>query len=103
MKKLFFLVAIVGFLTSCNVTESIIFNKDMSGLYTSSFDMSPMLKIANSQGSSSETEENAQKIDTTIVFNDLYVTHKDSVAALSADKRARLDKLRGITMTIHTD
>lgn len=103
MKKVFLLLAVVCFFTSCNITESIVFNENMGGEYTASFDMSPMMKIANSKGGSSKPESEMEKMDTTIVFNDLYKTHKDSIAALSDEQRARLDKLKGMTVNVRMD
>ena len=103
MKKIILLLTAICFLTSCNVTESIVFNKDMSGEYKSSFDMSPMLEYANSNRPSSQEGPKKEKMDTTIVFNDLFETHKDSVAALSDEQRARLEKLKGMTMKVRMD
>ncbi|WP_340154243.1 hypothetical protein [uncultured Winogradskyella sp.] len=102
MKKVVLLLTLMAFLTSCNVTESIVFNDNMSGEFKTSFDLSPMMQLAGSQGSS-KPESDMKKMDTTIVFNDLYKTHKDSIAALSVEERAKLDKLRDITMTISMD
>ncbi|MFC0602934.1 hypothetical protein [Winogradskyella pulchriflava] len=101
MKRLLLLFVFACFLTSCNVTESIVFNKDMGGEYTSSFDLSPMMNYANSNRPSSVERPAKEKIDTTIVFNDLFETHKDSIAALSADQRERMEKLRGMVMDMH--
>jgi len=103
MKKIIFLLSAICFLTSCNVTESIIFNKNMSGDYSSSFDMSPMLEYANENRPSSSEKAKKEKMDTTIVFSDLFRTHKDSIAALDDDQRARLEKLKGVVMDINMD
>jgi len=103
MKKIILLLAIACFITSCNVTESIVFNNNMSGDYTSSFDMSPMLEYANENRPSSVEKPEKEKMDTTIVFSDLFKTHKDSIAALDDDQRARLEKLKGMVMDIHMD
>lgn len=103
MKKLFLLFTLVSFLTSCNVTESIVFNKDMSGEYISSFDLSPMMNYANANRPPSQEGSKKEKMDTTIVFNDLFKTHKDSIASLSDEQRARLEKLRGMVVDVHMD
>ena len=102
MKKVVLLLTLMAFLTSCNVTESIVFNNNMGGEYKTSFDLSPMMQIAGSQGAS-KPESDMKKMDTTIVFNDLYKTHKDSIAALSIEERAKLEKLKDITMSISMD
>ncbi|WP_400081207.1 hypothetical protein [Winogradskyella sp. R77965] len=103
MKKIILLFAFAFFLVSCNVTESIVFNNDMSGNYTSSFDMSPMLEYASENRPSAAEKPEKEKMDTTIVFSDLFKTHKDSIAALNDDQRARLEKLKGMVMDIHMD
>lgn len=102
MKKVVLLLTLMAFLTSCNVTESIVFNDNMSGEFKTSFDLSPMMQLAGSQGAS-KPESEMKKMDTTIVFNDLYKTHKDSIAALSIEEKEKLEKLRDITMTISMD
>ena len=103
MKKFILLFAVACFIMSCNVTESIVFNNDMSGKYSSSFDLSPMLQYASSNRPSSVEEEEKEKRDTIIVFNDLFKAYKDSIASLSEEQRARLEKLRGTTMEVHMD
>ncbi|GGW68372.1 hypothetical protein DFQ11_104144 [Winogradskyella epiphytica] len=105
MKIQLLFIAILVLLTSCNVTESIVFNKDMSGDFKSSFDMSPMLNFANSQKSDAEKEQKAkeQKMDTTIVFSSLMETYKDSISTLPEAERLRLEKLKDVTMSIRMD
>lgn len=104
MKKLLQLFAVSCFLTSCNVTESIVFDNDMSGKYVTGFDMSPMMQLASASGESYEEEDKKkEKMDTTIVFNDLWKTHKDSIASLDAEQRAQLEKLKGMTLDIEMD
>ncbi len=103
MKKIILLIAVVSFITSCNVTESIVFNKKMGGEYITSFDMSPMMNYANANRPDSVEKEKKEKMDTTIVFNDFYKTHKDSIDALSEAERARFDKLRDMVMDVHMD
>lgn len=104
MKKLFILFAFVCFLSSCNVTESIVFDKDMGGKYVTGFDMSPIMQMAAASGQSySDDKEKKEKMDTTIVFNDLWKTHKDSIAALNAEQRIELEKLKGMVLDIEMD
>ena len=103
MKKLILLCGLACFLASCNVTESIVFNKDMSGEYMTSFDLSPMLNYANENRPNTEEGPKKEKIDTTIVFNELFKNHKDSIAALSEAERTRLEKLKGMVVRVRMD
>jgi len=103
MKKLILLFTITCFLTSCNVTESIVFDSNMSGNYVTAFDMAPMMQYANENRPPSQEGPKKEKIDTTIVFDDLYKTHKDSIAALTDEQRAEFDKLKGMTLKMQMD
>lgn len=103
MKKLVYLLLVTCLVTSCNVTESIIFDKDMSGQYMTAFDMAPMMEYANANRPATQEGPKKEKIDTTIVFDDLYKTHKDSIAALSDEQREEFEKLRGMTLKMHMD
>jgi hypothetical protein len=103
MKKLILLFALACFITSCNVTESIVFDSNMSGNYVTAFDMAPMMEYANENRPASVERPEKEKIDTTIVFDDLYKTHKDSIAALSDEQRAEFDKLKGMTLKMQMD
>jgi len=104
MKKLIILLAIAGFLTSCSVTESIVFNNDMSGEYISSFDITPIMNYANENRSrTNEALIKEEKVDTTVVFNDLFESYKDSIATLSEVQRAKLENLRGMKMRVRMD
>lgn len=103
MKKLVYLLTVAYFVLSCNVTESIIFDNNMSGQYNTAFDMATMMEYANENRPPSKEGPKREKIDTTIVFDDLYKTHKDSIAALSDEERAEFDKLKGMTLKMHMD
>ena len=103
MKKLVLLFVFAAFLTSCNVTESIVFDNNMSGKYVTGFDMTPMMEYAAANRPTSQEGPKMEKIDTTIVFDDLYKTHKDSIAALTPEQRADLDKLKGMILDVNVD
>ncbi|WP_439152202.1 hypothetical protein [Winogradskyella sp.] len=103
MKKLFLLLIVACVMTSCNVTETIIFDNDMSGQYRTAFDMAPMMQYANENRPSSQEGPQREKIDTVIVFDDFYKTHKDSIAALTDEQRKEFDKLRGMTLKMQMD
>ncbi|NRD19449.1 hypothetical protein HNV08_05270 [Winogradskyella eckloniae] len=102
MKKVVLLLSVLVFITSCNVTESIVFKENMAGEYKSSFDLSPMMQIAGSQGPT-KPESEMKKMDTTIVFSDLFKTHMDSIATLSVEERAKLEKLKGMIVHVNMD
>ncbi|WP_299114274.1 hypothetical protein [uncultured Winogradskyella sp.] len=103
MKNLALLFVLACFLTSCNVTESIVFDNNMGGEYVTDFDLAPMLEYAATNRPPSQEGPETEKMDTTIVFNDLFKTHKDSIASLSAEQRADLEKLRGMTLDVEMD
>lgn len=103
MKNVFLLIVFACFFTSCNVTESIVFNNDMSGNYVTGFDMSPMMTYANENRPSSVEKEKKEKMDTTIVFNDVFKTYKDSIATLPEEERLSLEKLKGMVLDIEMD
>ncbi|MCT4628464.1 hypothetical protein [Winogradskyella sp.] len=103
MKKLSFLFIITIIITSCNVTESIVFDKSMSGNYVTGFDLSPMMEYANKNRPPSEERERREKMDTTIVFNEFLKTYKDSIATLPEEERLKLEKLKGMVLDIEMD
>lgn len=103
MKKLLFtLVFVVIAFASCNVQERIIFNEHMGGTYESSFDLSEMLKIA-AEGNPESGVKEKKKVDTLFVFNDLMEEYKDSIATLSPEKRAELEKMKDMKMRMVMD
>ena len=98
MKDFFMLCCFVFAISSCTVQERIIFDSNMGGTYESSFDLSSMLAMAAANSPKSD-ERKQEKVDTLIVFNDILEQMKDSIATLSPEKRAELEKMRD--MTIH--
>ncbi|WP_458627643.1 hypothetical protein [Winogradskyella sp. PC D3.3] len=103
MKNFILSLVLICFLTSCNVTESIVFNKDMSGAYMTSFDLTPMMNYANENRPVTKEGPKKEKIDTTIVFSELFEQYKDSVAALSETERAKLERLKGMVLKVRMD
>lgn len=101
-KKIIGLLGLLVFvLVSCNVQERIVFNDDMGGRYENSFDLSSMLTIANSMGGDrSNSEKESTKMDTVIVFADILREHKDSIASLPAEERAKIEMLKDFTMAM---
>jgi len=104
MKKISFLVfaIIVLVFASCNVQERIIFNENMGGVYETSFDLSQMLEAAGSMGASN-SDKASKKMDTVIVFNDVLVKYKDSIATLPKEKQVQLQKMKDMTMRMQMD
>lgn len=109
MRKIIALFAFVCCLTSCNVTESIVFNEDGSGEFLVSYDMGEVMeKMGEVFGGDDltdegEEEEAKQVIDTVMVFSEIMETFKDSVAALPEDKRLALEAVKDMYMKMHMD
>ena len=104
MKKLILVIAVaIGLaFVSCNVQERIVFNEDMGGSYETSFDLSQMLEAAGSMGGSNG-DAPSKKMDTLIVFNDVLVKYKDSIASLPKEKQVQLEKMKDMTMRMQMD
>ena len=104
MNQLFKLCIAVLVLTisSCTVTESIVFNENMGGIYKNSYDLSTMMKMAGGMTPPSEGKEKT-KMDTLINFNDFMVAFKDSIATLPAEKQAQLIEMKDMTLHLNMD
>lgn len=98
MKYLVVLCCLVFAISSCTVQERIVFDNNMGGTYESAFDLSSMLAMVPGGGQESD-ERKQEKVDTLIVFNDILERMQDSIATLSAEKQAELEKMRN--MSIH--
>jgi hypothetical protein len=103
LSTLITLVWLAFFATSCNVTETIVFNEQMGGTYKTTFDFSSMLAMANEGRPDSVEREVKEAIDTTIVFDDFFVQYKDSIATLPSEKQAQLKAMKGAIIDIHMD
>ncbi len=107
MKKLFLLFTIVCFLTSCNVTESIVFNENGSGQFLVTYEMGQAMKAVTETigggASDNEKKEKGKVIDTTMVFADVMETYRDSVAALPEDKRLAMEMVKDMFMNMKVD
>ncbi len=104
-KKAIGLLSLLVFvLVSCNVQERIVFNDNMGGHYENSFDLSGMMVMANEMGAgASNPDKKKTKTDTVIVFADLIREHKDSIAGLPAEERAKIEMLKDFTMAMKMD
>jgi len=104
MKKLILLITLTCFLTSCNVTESIVFNENGSGQFLITYEMGEAMKaMTDAMGggeSDSEKKKGGEVMDTTMVFADIMETYKDSVAALPEDKRLAMEAVKDMFMNM---
>ena len=57
MKKLFALLLLVGYVSSCTLNQHFHFNEDYSGSYTMSFDMSSIMEMAMAEDSTASEED----------------------------------------------
>ena len=112
MKRFWTLIFGVTVLTfnSCAVTESIVFNEDNSGEFLVSYDMgqvmSQMGDMFNEGGESAdgvEKEKKGKVMDTMMVFSEIMETYKDSIAALSEEKRLAMEAVKDMYMKMHMD
>lgn len=105
MKDILVLVSLVCFLSSCNVTESIVLNENGSGRFLVSYEMcEDMLAMSETMGgANSKKEKSTKTMDTTMVFADIMETYKDSVAALPEDKRLAMEAVKDMFMTMNED
>ena len=104
MKKLVLLCALAAFLSSCNVTDSIIFDDAQSGEYLITYQMGDAMKaFADQMGGGSENDGGGKVMDTTMVFADIMEQYKDSVAALPEEKQLALEAVKDMFMTMKMD
>lgn len=105
MKKIILLFALACFLTSCNVTESIVFNENGSGQFLITYEMGEAMKAMNEamggEESDPEKKEKGEVMDTIIVFADIMETYKDSVAALPEEKRLAMESVKDMFMKMN--
>jgi hypothetical protein len=107
MKKIILLFTLACFLTSCNVTESIVFNDNGSGEFLVTYEMgdavTAMTEAMGGKKSDSEKKEKGEVMDTTMVFAEIMETYKDSIAALPEQKRLAMEAVKDMFMTMKMD
>ena len=103
MKYLFTLICLLFFTMSCSVSESIVFNEHMGGVFKSTFDMSQILAITNESNLETEKEKASKAVDTTIVFNQFLEQYKDSISALPMDKQKQLYAMKNVVIDMQMD
>lgn len=96
------LIPILLLLGSCNVSERIVFDEDMGGRYESVIDLSQMMTLG-SHARPADPEKETQKMDTLVVFNDILETYRDSIAALPAEQRKKMEALKDMSMQMKMD
>jgi hypothetical protein len=92
------LSAFVGFLaTSCNVTETITFTEDGSGVMTLEMDGEKFMAMAGGEMGGKE------KIDSTFSFREVFKERADSIAKLPKEEQDRLKKLEKLDVHMVMD
>ncbi|WP_340064861.1 hypothetical protein [Ascidiimonas aurantiaca] len=100
MKKMYscMLLILTIAVLSCNFSEELYLNEDGSGRMSIKFDGSELLQM---QGTSSTDKEGGEKpMDSVISFSKLLEDKKDSIAHLSPQEQARLQKLEPFFMHV---
>lgn len=103
MKRIMTLICMSFFTMSCSVTESIVFNEHMGGVFTSTFDMSKILAFDNASDLEIKEDKPSKAIDTTIVFNQFLEQFKDSISTLPLDEQKRLHAMKDIVIDMQMD
>lgn len=114
MKKVIVCLVFLGLLSSCNVTETIVFNEDGSGEFLVGYDMGEMMKqLKDTMGDSeaeaidddgSDKKEQKKVMDTTMIFADLIKTYKDSIPSdATAEELLALEYIKDMYMTMQVD
>ncbi|WP_346882902.1 hypothetical protein [uncultured Algibacter sp.] len=100
------IIVIIFSLTSCTIKERIVFKEDGTGKFLMSYDMGgafKQMKGAFSEGVSNDTIKNKKQgkvVDTTMVFKDMMVQFKDSIAQLSEEKQLAMQMVKDMFMTM---
>ncbi|WP_430424100.1 hypothetical protein [Maribacter litoralis] len=97
--KIFTAVIITVLFIACNFTEEIYFNENGSGKMSIAFDGGEMLQMLP-ETDSTKLEE---VIDSTLVFKDLLIEKKDSIAKLSPKQQAKLKRLEPFKLHMKVD
>jgi len=101
LTKLFYLLILVIFISSCQFTEQIDFKENGSGTYTLKMDMSAMITAMKKMGDSTTTKnKNPEMIDSIIDFETFLVEKKDSISKLPKEEQEKLNALKDMKMRI---
>ncbi|MBN8640202.1 MAG: hypothetical protein J0L86_00190 [Flavobacteriales bacterium] len=113
MKLFNYLLVVVALVTlsSCSITEKIIFNEDNSGKFAYEIDGSKMMSMMGS-AIKSETEKKSKKkkkknkegereqleIDSTFTFKELLASKQDSIAKLPLEEQEKLKRMESFSV-----
>ncbi|HPF12270.1 MAG TPA: hypothetical protein PKW08_06815 [Flavobacteriaceae bacterium] len=85
MKKILLLLMMLGLLSSCQFSETLVLNEDGTGRMAISMDMSEMMAFGGASNDSTFTKQ-----DTIIAFKDIFEERKDSIANLPKKEQEKL-------------
>lgn len=97
--KTFTTVLITVFFVACNFTEEIYFNENGSGKMSISFDGGEMLQMLPE----TDSTKLEKAIDSTLVFKDLLIEKKDSIAKLPLEEQEKLKRLEPFKLHMNVD
>lgn len=97
--KTFTAVLITVFFVACNFTEEIYFNENGSGKMSISFDGGEMLQMLPE----TDSTKLEKAIDSTLVFRDLLIEKKDSIAKLPLEEQEKLKRLEPFKLHMNVD
>lgn len=98
-RKLWGLIGVVALVWSCNFVEEIHLKEDGSGLININFDGDELMVMMASMDSTNQEKA----IDSTLVFKELLLEKKDSIAQLSPEEQAKLKKLEPFSIHMLMD
>ena len=101
----YILTAIIAIaIASCQFTEEITINKDGSGEFKFSMDMSQMISMSKNMGTNNDSiEKEYEVIDSTFFMKNLLEEHKDSLKNLSKEELRSLEAIKDLKMHMLID
>jgi len=102
IKKILILFVTSVVLISCVFTEELHIKNDGSGSYAFDMDMSQMMEAMKGM-SEKDSLKDPEVLDTIILFKDLLLEKKDSIAKLDAEEKEMLKALEDFTMRMQVD
>jgi len=102
IKKILILFITSAILISCVFTEELHIKNDGSGSYAFDMDMSQMMESMKGM-SEKDSLKDPEVLDTIILFKDLLLENKDSIAKLDAEEKEMLEALEDFTMRMQVD
>jgi hypothetical protein len=102
IKKILILFVTSVVLISCVFTEELHIKNDGSGSYAFNMDMSQMMESMKGMSEKDSLKE-PEVLDTIILFKDLLLENKDSIAKLDVEEKEVLEALEDFTMRMQVD